>query len=77
VLEGDVPSPVDPPAGCRFHPRCPRVQPICRTVAPERRLLDVGRTVECHAPIERWPYDDPAEIRIVEGLMTPAGVADA
>ena len=48
VLPGDVPSPINPPQGCRFHPRCPEVMDICRTTAP--RAIDVdGHIVRCHA----------------------------
>ncbi len=46
VLEGDVPSPVNPPAGCPFHPRCPKCQPICKTEVPV--LKDYGNEGEQH-----------------------------
>ena len=48
VLTGDVPSPVDPPPGCRFHTRCPFVMDICRTVDPEDTITPDGTTVACH-----------------------------
>jgi len=47
VLEGDVPSPINPPAGCRFHPRCPLAMDVCRRVPP--RQLDINsHFVRCH-----------------------------
>ena len=48
ILQGDVPSPLNPPAGCRFHPRCPvAIQGLCDKVAP--RLLDyAGHQAACH-----------------------------
>jgi oligopeptide/dipeptide ABC transporter ATP-binding protein len=48
VLQGGVPSPVNPPPGCRFHPRCPRVDSVCEQTEPE--LVDVGggHLVACH-----------------------------
>jgi len=48
VLEGDVPSPINPPSGCRFHPRCPLAMDICRKEAPRQLDLD-GHLVCCHA----------------------------
>jgi len=47
VLEGEVPSPVAPPAGCRFHPRCPHVMPHCSSEVPTLRQ-ESGRIVACH-----------------------------
>jgi len=47
-IGGDVPSPLEPPAGCHFHPRCPLATDVCRTVAPE--LVNRGESkVACHA----------------------------
>jgi oligopeptide/dipeptide ABC transporter ATP-binding protein len=48
ILEGNVPSPVDPPSGCRFHTRCPLVQEVCKQDQPEFRLVQPGRSVACH-----------------------------
>ncbi len=48
VLQGDVPSPLDPPAGCSFHPRCPFAMDVCRTVEPPAFALPGGGRVHCH-----------------------------
>jgi peptide/nickel transport system ATP-binding protein len=47
-LTGEPPSPIDPPTGCRFHPRCPMAQDICRTTAPELSRPGDDHTVTCH-----------------------------
>ncbi len=47
-IEGEVPSPIDPPRGCAFHPRCPFAMDICRQREPEVVSTDSGRKVKCH-----------------------------
>jgi peptide/nickel transport system ATP-binding protein len=66
VLGGDVPSPVNPPAACVFHPRCPRFHKgHCDVETP---LLEPknGQLAACHYPLEKWPMSDD-EIRQAEG----------
>lgn len=47
-LKGEIPSPLDPPSGCHFHPRCVHVMDICKREAPERREIAPGRFACCH-----------------------------
>jgi oligopeptide/dipeptide ABC transporter ATP-binding protein len=83
VLRGDLPSPINPPTGCRFHPRCPRAQDLCRMEAPR---LDIrlgsgpGHLAACHFPLasgerladaELLPSDRTAAI-LVEALRKSA-----
>ena len=48
VLSGEVPSPINPPAGCRFHPRCPFAMEKCSFELPERKEVSPGHSVSCH-----------------------------
>jgi oligopeptide/dipeptide ABC transporter ATP-binding protein len=48
ILSGEIPSPIHPPPGCRFHPRCPFAFEKCATVVPEKKELASGHSVSCH-----------------------------
>jgi oligopeptide/dipeptide ABC transporter ATP-binding protein len=69
ILPGEVPSPINPPSGCRFHPRCPSAMPRCSQDVPQLRDIG-GRIVSCHL------YDEPASGRPPLRVAAAAGAAD-
>ncbi|MDQ5820619.1 MAG: dipeptide ABC transporter ATP-binding protein [Actinomycetota bacterium] len=67
VLEGDVPSPINPPSACWFHPRCPRFREgHCDVDTPPLYSFGDGHVAACHYPLESWPLT-AAEIRRPSG----------
>ena len=48
ILKGDIPSPANPPKGCRFHTRCPHAKDICKEVTPEYKDYGNGHCAACH-----------------------------
>jgi len=48
ILTGEVPSPINPPSGCRFHPRCPYAKPECSHVVPVEKQITPGHMIACH-----------------------------
>jgi oligopeptide/dipeptide ABC transporter ATP-binding protein len=68
VLEGDVPSPINPPSACWFHPRCPRFREgHCDVETPPLYSFGDGHVAACHYPLERWPMTEEEVRRPVSG----------
>lgn len=53
TIEGDIPSPINPPSGCKFHTRCKYATEKCKEVVPDWRELKPGHFVACHYPLDR------------------------
>jgi peptide/nickel transport system ATP-binding protein len=71
ILQGDVPSPTNPPPACRFHTRCPKVQQICREQAPELTPKPGGSLAACHFPLT------DAEVAAQIPGLTPSAASGA
>jgi oligopeptide/dipeptide ABC transporter ATP-binding protein len=72
ILVGDVPSPINPPSGCRFHPRCPKAQELCQQQDPplETKPDDpASHKTACHYPVE--PGEDLTNTGAAVGTTTP------
>ncbi len=72
VLEGDVPSPINPPGGCRFHPRCPLAEAICSREAPREVHLD-DHYFRCHV-MERQLGLSPPQAPVTQAPQASTGV---
>ena len=67
ILKGEIPSPIDPPAGCHFHTRCPRAFDRCRSEGPALQAMPDGQVVACHL------YDLPAVHRHLSAAAALGG----
>jgi oligopeptide/dipeptide ABC transporter ATP-binding protein len=72
VLEGDVPSPINPPSGCRFHPRCRYATQVCMEIEPPLADYGNGHLAACHHPLNV----DKATLEAAHvAAQTPRGAA--
>ncbi|MGW0736893.1 ABC transporter ATP-binding protein [Streptomyces sp. NPDC002851] len=76
LLRGDVPSPLSPPPGCRFHTRCWKATEICRTAEPPLTALRTGHQVACHHP-ENFADQQPGDTKLLAStedvIKSPSG----
>ena len=53
ILEGNIPSPINAPSGCKFHPRCRHCMPICKELSPKKSVITDKHYVYCHLYTEK------------------------
>jgi peptide/nickel transport system ATP-binding protein len=71
LLKGDVPSPISPPSGCRFHTRCWKATEVCRTTEPALKELKPGQRVACHHP-ENFADQAPQDVVLLSDAKEAA-----
>jgi oligopeptide transport system ATP-binding protein len=76
ILEGDVPSPINPPSGCRFHPRCPLAMDVCRTEVP-KELDFAGHKVRCHAVEQAQGAGQPDPVALSQTIRAEIAARNA
>ncbi|MFE3329513.1 ABC transporter ATP-binding protein [Streptomyces sp. NPDC059176] len=76
LLKGDVPSPISPPSGCRFHTRCWKATEICKQQEPQLLTLQTGHEVACHHP-ENAPDQAPADTSAVPSAREAVEIVSA
>ncbi|MEU2434528.1 dipeptide ABC transporter ATP-binding protein [Streptomyces sp. NPDC007861] len=76
LLKGDVPSPISPPSGCRFHTRCWKATELCRTQEPPLAALKTGHQVACHHP-ENAPDQAPDDDTVLASAREAIAIVDA
>jgi oligopeptide/dipeptide ABC transporter ATP-binding protein len=83
ILRGDVPSPVNPPSGCHFHPRCPEAMAVCAKLEPPLIQVRPGHLAACHRRDPGFPDAEPVDaapandVRAAEDGGAPAGLSAA